>query len=194
MSREKVLVLSVFDTEQQADEAASALKTWNKAGDDIKFGGIGILVKDADGQIKQHKVGPRSGGKGAGVGLVLGVVAAIPTGGLSLAAGAATGVVGGAVVGSLFHKGFKELGKDEAERINKELDAGHAALGVLVALPNADTVSAELTRLGGRSESHVIDDEEMKQVITAAEAPAPESAGPMHSPEESAGQSATPQP
>lgn len=188
MSGERVLVLSVFDTEQQADEAAAALKTWDKASEDIKFGGIGILVKDANGQIKEHKVGPRRGGKGAGVGLLLGVVAAVPTGGLSLAAGAAAGVVGGAIVGSFFEKGFKELGKDEAERINKELDAGHAALGVLVSLPNADTVSAELTRLGGRSESHVINDEEMQQADTAAE-----TAARAQPPSESAVQSAAPQ-
>ena len=80
MSRERVLVSSVCDTEQQADEAAAALKAWDKATEDIKLGGIVILVKDADGNVKEHKVGPRRGGKGAGVGLALGVVAAIPTG------------------------------------------------------------------------------------------------------------------
>lgn len=188
MGRERVLVLSVFNTEQQADEAAAALKTWDKATEDIKLGGIGVLVKDVDGKIKEHKAGPRRGGKGAGVGLVLGVVAAIPTGGLSLAAGAAAGVVGGAIVGSFFEKGFKEIGKDEAERINKELDAGHAALGVLVSLANADAVAAELTRLGGQSEAHVISDEEMTQADTAAAAAVPAQVS-----AENSGQSAAPQ-
>jgi uncharacterized membrane protein len=188
MSHERVLVLSVFDDEQKADEAAAALKKWDKADEDIKLGGIGILVKDADGKIKEHKVGPRQGGKGARVGLLLGVVAAIPTGGLSLAAGAASGVVGGGILGSFVKKGFKEMGKDEAERIDKELDAGHAALGVLVSLPDADAVSDELTRLGGQSETHVISDDEMQEVNTAAE-----SAMPTQPPTETSSESTPPQ-
>jgi hypothetical protein len=49
-------------------------------------------------------------------------------------------------------------------------------------------VSAELTRLGGRSETHVISDEEMKQADTAVE-----SAVPTQPPTDSAGQSAAPQ-
>ena len=173
MGQERVLVLSVFDTEQQADEAAAALKAWDKTTEDVKLRGIGVLVKDTDGAIKEHKVGPRRGGKGAGVGLVLGVVAAIPTGGLSLAAGAAAGVVGGAIVGSFFRKGFNELSKDDAERINRELDAGHAALGVLVSPSNANAAADELSRLGGRSETHQISDDEMQEADAIAAAPVP---------------------
>lgn len=180
MSEEKVVVLSIFDTEEKADEAAAALKQWDKATEDIKLGGIGILVKDEDGKIKEHKVGPRRGKKGAGVGLVLGVVAAIPTGGLSLAAGAAGGLVGGALVGSVFHKGFSELGEDDAARLSKELDIGHAVVGVLVAPTDTDAVSAELTRLGGRSETHKLSGEELEQAdaatVTASSAP-PETPG-----------------
>jgi hypothetical protein len=43
------------------------------------------LVKDENGEIKEHKLGRRAGKKGMGIGVALGVVAAIPTGGLSLA-------------------------------------------------------------------------------------------------------------
>ncbi len=172
MAKENVLVLSIFDTENRADQAAVALQKWDKAADDIKLGGIGILVKDQDGKIKEHKVGPRRGGKGAGVGLVLGIVAAIPTGGLSLVAGATGGIIGGAVIGSFFKKGFSELSKADAERITKDLDEGHAALGVLVRLENADAVAAELTRLGGRSEMHGVSDEELKEADEAANAAA----------------------
>ena len=56
--------------------------------------------------------------------------AAIPTGGLSLAAGAAGGVAGGGVIGKFFHKGLKVTDEDAA-RIGRELAAGHAAVGVL---------------------------------------------------------------
>jgi hypothetical protein len=188
MSQEKVLVLSTFDTEVQADEAAAALKQWDKATEDIRVGGIGILVKDQSGKIKEHKVGAHQTGKGAGVGLVLGLVAAIPTGGLSLAAGSIGGVIIGAIVGSFFQKGFKELSRADAERINKELDAGHAIVGVLVLLPYADATAAELTRLGGRTETHVINSDEMKQVDTVAA-----SASAAQQPSAGMGQTTTPQ-
>ena len=189
MSQEKVLVLSVFDTELRADEAAAALKKWDKASEDIKVGGIGILVKDPNGKIKEHKVGVHQAGKGAGVGLVLGLVAAIPTGGLSLAAGAIGGVIIGAIVGSFFQKGFKELSRADAERINKEMDAGHAVVGVLVPLAYADATAAELTRVGGRSETHVISADEMDQVDAVAT-----SASAVQLPMTGTAQSTAPQP
>ena len=51
----------------------------------MKVDGIGVLVKDSDGKIKEHKLGKQAGKKGMGIGVALGVIAAIPTGGLSLA-------------------------------------------------------------------------------------------------------------
>ena len=42
-----------------------------------------------------------------GIGVALGVVAAIPTGGLSLAGGVLGGAAGGGVIGEFFHKGLK---------------------------------------------------------------------------------------
>ncbi len=164
---ENVLVLAMFDTESAADEAAAALKAWEKANDQVQLGGIGVLVKDEFGEIKQHKIGPRQGGKGTGVGMILGVVAAIPTGGLSLLPGLVGGAVGGSVVGSLFHKGFHDLSKTDAERISSELDSGHAAVGVLAPPDQADTVLAKLAEHGGRTEAHEVSDEELQAAAQA---------------------------
>jgi hypothetical protein len=63
-----------------------------------------------------------------GVGVALGLVAAIPSGGLSLVGGVLGGGAGGGVIGEFFHKGLK-MTDDEAARIGRELDAGHAAVG-----------------------------------------------------------------
>jgi hypothetical protein len=72
------LMLAFFDTEDAADEAAKALKNWEKATEYMKVDGIGVLVKDDDGKVKEHKLGKRAGKHGMGIGVALGVVAATP--------------------------------------------------------------------------------------------------------------------
>jgi uncharacterized membrane protein len=163
-SAENVLVLALFDSEVAADEAVAALKAWDKANEQVKLGGIGVLVKDASGKIKEHKIGPTQGRKGVGIGVVLGVVAAIPTGGLSLLPGVVGGAIAGGIVGSAFHQGFQNLSKADAERISTELDAGHAAVGVLTRPDQADEVLAKLAQYGGKTETHEVSDQELREV------------------------------
>jgi uncharacterized membrane protein len=164
MADDKELVLAYFENEEAADKAAEALKAWDKASEEIKLGNVGVLVKDADGKIKEQKLGPRDTKKGAGIGLVLGVIAAPFTAGLSLLGGAVGGAVGGGAIGTLFRKG---LPKEDIERIGGELDAGHAAVGALVEEGEASQVTAKLAELGGKPESHAVSGEGLTQ--TAAE-------------------------
>lgn len=149
------LVLAFFPDEDLADEAAMVLKNWEKANEYMKVDGVGVLVKDKNGEIKEHKLGKRAGKKGMGVGVALGVVAAIPTGGLSLLGGAAGGAVGGGVIGRFFHKGLKMTDEDAA-RIGGELDAGHAAVGVLAWDFEADAVADKLREVGGTPQTHEV--------------------------------------
>ncbi|MFC5266033.1 hypothetical protein ACFPJ1_28300 [Kribbella qitaiheensis] len=149
------LVLAFFPSEDLADQAAMVVKNWENASDYMKVDGVGVLVKDENGEIKEHKLGKRSGKKGMGIGVALGVVAAIPTGGLSLLGGAAGGVVGGGVIGHFFNKGLK-LSEEDAARISSELDAGHAAVGVLAWNFEADAVADKLKELGGTPETHEV--------------------------------------
>jgi hypothetical protein len=81
------LVLAFFDTEDAADQAATALTNWEKATEYMQVDAIGVLVKASDGKVKEHKLGRRAGKHGMGIGVALGVVAAIPAGGLSLVGG-----------------------------------------------------------------------------------------------------------
>ena len=115
----KQVVLGIFPDEPAADTAAHTLKAWDYADDDVKVKTIGVLVLDDDGKVNTHKLGPRTWGKGAGIGVVLAVVAP-PT----LIAGA----LAGGALGALHHK---SLGIDSAvlERIADALGNGKSGGG-----------------------------------------------------------------
>jgi hypothetical protein len=165
---ENQVVLGVFADEAAADAAVEALKAWDKASDDVKLTSIGVLVLDEKGELKTHKMGSRSKAKGAGIGLVLAVVAP-PT--------LLAGVVGGTVLGAFHHKG---LGMNDADktRIGAELTGGKAAVGVLATADEAGAIAGKLTELGGDVEAHDVSDEALVAVADAApaeaEAPAAE--------------------
>lgn len=59
-------------------------------------------------------------------------------------------MVGGGVIGEFFHKGLKISDEDVAQ-IGSELDAGHAAVGVLAWEFETDAVAAKLAEAGGSS-------------------------------------------
>jgi uncharacterized membrane protein len=167
MSRKNVLVLAQFDNEIEADQAVTSLQRWEQVHTQVKLGGIGVLVKDENGQVKEHKLGPRQGWKGSGIGAVLGVAAAIPTGGLSLVPGIASGAIAGGLAGAFFKKGFHELTKDDAEAIDQQLNDGRAVVGVLVSKDDADIVSTELTTYGGTLDMKILSDATLKDAAAA---------------------------
>jgi hypothetical protein len=156
----KQMVMGFFENEAAADAAVAAIKQWDKANKDIKLGAIGILVKDAEGKVKTHKLGKRKTGTGA----VLFGLAAVLTGGASLLGGA----IFGGIVGSFFRKGLG-LSKEDLARIDGDLNDGKAAVAVLVNEDEAAAVSAKLTELGGVSETHEVSDEVVEEAAAAAE-------------------------
>lgn len=149
----KTLVLATFESEASADAAAGALRDSKIAKGDA----IGVLVLNDKGQIKTEKVGKRSVGKGAGIGLVLAVVTPVGAG----------AVVGGAALGALHHKNLG-LNDGDRERIGKQLEDGKAALGVLAPVAEADAVSTKLVELGGTAEAHETSDKALEEVQVAA--------------------------
>jgi hypothetical protein len=169
------VVLAVFPDEAAADAAVEALKSWDEVTDEVKLSAIGVLVNDKDGSLKEHKLGSRSGMKGAGIGVVLAVIAP-PT----LLAGA----VAGGLLGHLHHK---DLGLSWAnqDQLGIELVGGKAAVGVLATDEEAGIVAGKLTELGGKVELVEIPAETLDAAATAAEtAPEPPTdAGPATAPE-----------
>jgi hypothetical protein len=155
----KQLVLAIFASEDDADAAAEALKRWDDDSEDIKLKSTGILVLDDKGNLKTNKVGRRSTGKGAGIGIILAMATPI---------GLAAGVIGGAALGALHHKGLG-VKQEDRDRLGQELAGGKAAVGTVVDSSQAEAVSAKFAELGGTPESHDIDDAAMAEVDVAAE-------------------------
>ena len=120
----KQLVLAIFPSETAADRAAAELKGWEKANDEIKSGAIGVLVKDNDGKIKAHKLGTRETTRGAGVGLVLGIIATVLSGGLALLAGVVGGIIVGGIVGSFVHRGLGMSDEDFGFSVDISMPGG----------------------------------------------------------------------
>jgi hypothetical protein len=152
------VVLSIFDDEAAADAAVDALKAWDEDSVDIRLDAIGVLVVDDKGQVREHKLGQRSGGKGAGIGLVLAVIAP-PT--------LLAGVVGGGAIGHFHHKGLG-LSQADRERITAALEGGKAAVGVLADTVDSVPIVAKLKSLGGTPEVHELSDEALEAVAAAA--------------------------
>jgi uncharacterized membrane protein len=151
---EKRLIISIFDSEAEADEAAAMLRDTRAA----VYDAIGVLVLDDHGKLKTHKVGATSGGKGAAAGAVLGLLGPI---------GFGVGVVGGTVVGKLHHK---DLGLEDAdrERLGDALRGGRAAVGVLADPDEVVAVESLLVGRGGETEAHEFDEAVLREAAESA--------------------------
>jgi hypothetical protein len=150
----KIVVLAIFKDEAAADAAAETVKESGLARHDA----IGVLVLNEKGEVKTEKIGTRSVGKGAGIGLALALLTPV---------GLAVGVVAGGGLGALHHKGLG-LDKADRERLGAELGAGKAAVGVLAPVSEADPVKSMLAELGGAAESHTVTDDDLEEAKVAA--------------------------
>lgn len=149
----KTVVLAIFSNEAAADTAAASLKDSGVA----KRDAIGVLVLDEKGKIKTEKVGKRSMGKGAGIGVALALVTPV---------GLGAGLIGGGLLGALHHKNLG-LGEADRDRIGRELEGGKAAVGVLAPVSETSVVASKLTDLGGVTEAHELSDEVLEEAHTA---------------------------
>jgi hypothetical protein len=151
MSNEKKLVWGLFEDMATAETAAFAMKGWDKASKDVKLGAIGAIYKNKKGSIKTKKFGSRNIGKGAEIGVIVGVVAALLPA-VTLVGGLAAGAVGGAALGAFSKKGLG-LSNDELKQIS---DAIHGEQTVLLALADDEAEAIGLMDiLNNNGGSHV---------------------------------------
>ena len=151
---DRQLILSFFRDERAADDAAFALKESEIAHGDA----IGVLVLDANGKLKQDKLGARSTGKGAAIGGALFLLGPAILG---------VGVIGGTAAGALHHKNLGLTDGDKA-RLTVDLTEGKAAVGVLAHSDTASSISDRLAQLGGSSEVHELTDEALEAAAEPA--------------------------
>ena len=151
-NKNKHVVIAYFPGADKADSAANQIKDWDKANDDIKLGGIGILTWE-DGKVKTRKVGARAAGTGAKWGTALGVTLGILSGGVTLIGGAVAGAASGAVLGAFFHKSLG-LSDDDNQKLEKHLQDGGAALVVMADEDEVEPTKTELTGLGATVEDY----------------------------------------
>ena len=151
---DKRLVISIFDAERDADEAAAALRRTGAVFDEA----IGVLVLDEHGKLKTHKVGATSGGRGAVAGAVLGLLGPI---------GLGVGAAGGALLGKLHHK---DLGLEDADRdrLGAALRGGKAAVGVLADPDELVAVESILVERGGETNAHEFDTAVLREAAESA--------------------------
>lgn len=156
---DKQVVLAVFDDEAAADGAAKNLESWAKSSNGVKLNAVGVLVMDDKGKVKTHKLGPRSTGKGAGIGLVLAMLTPV---------GLGVSVIGGGLLGRLHHKGLG-LSEEDRDHISDELKQGHAVVGVLAEPLDAPVIIDNLNKAGGRLETHAASETALEEAAKAEE-------------------------
>jgi uncharacterized membrane protein len=164
-NKNKHVIIAYFANPSAAEQVAHRIRDWDKANDDIKLGGIGILIEQ-DGKIKTRKVGARATGTGAKWGLALGAATGILSGGVTLVGGALAGVVGGAALGALFHKSLG-LSDDDWMRLEARLKEGRAALIIMGDEHEVEPTQLELKSLGGEVENFQVPEETMTQMEAA---------------------------
>src|SRR3954471_13408363 len=120
------VVIALFVSEDFANYGIDLLKKWDNATDEIKLGAIGIISMKG-GKVKTHV--PPKVGSGAKVGAVVGIIAAVLTGGTSWIVGAMGGSALGGISGAFFKKSL-HLTKQEIETLGKQLEEGKVAVVV----------------------------------------------------------------
>jgi uncharacterized membrane protein len=180
-------VTAYFDSAAQAEQAAQDLMRWDQADDELKLGAIGILTRDAQGKLQTKNLSSRNTGKGAKVGMGLGALAAVLSGGLTLLPTAVAGAAGGGLVGALSKKGLG-LSDDDLQELSAQLGGGRAALLVLCDDPQVEATAAQLVASGGtvRRPAAAVSAEALQEAVQAAgaapEAPAAPAPPPTDAP------------
>jgi hypothetical protein len=164
-NKNEQVIVAFFDSKTAADAAINDLQAWDKANDEIKLGALGTLVKE-NGKVKTN-VG-RKTGKGAAVGTVVGIIAAILSGGLTLIGGVLVGGASGSIVGA-FMKKSTNLTKAEIDQIGNELDAGKVAVIVTCDEHEVAPTRQQLISAGGKVRNYTVPQEAFTEAAKAVE-------------------------
>jgi|SRR5690349_15945282 len=168
-----LLVIS-YPSEAKAEEVRSRLLDMQKEYL-IELGDAVVAVKQPNGQVKLNQLfSPVAAGAASGAlwGSLLGLIMLMPL------VGAALGAAGGALGGKLTDVGIND---NFMREVAQRLDAGHAALFLLIRKMTADKVVAELQGTGGtvlRSSFDETKEQTLREALAGAQAAAATAAAP----------------
>jgi len=160
------LLVIAYETEAQAEAVRGKLLGMQKEYL-IELGDAVVAVKQPDGQVKLNQLfSPVAAGAASGAlwGTLLGLILLMPL------AGAAIGAASGALGGKLRDVGIND---DFMREVSQSLEAGHAALFLLIRKVTTDKVLAELQGSGGtvmRSSFDETQDEALQAALAGARA------------------------
>jgi hypothetical protein len=157
------VVIALFENEDFANYGIDLLKKWDWEEKTVTLGAIGVIQKKGD-KVKTHV--PHKTGKGAKVGTVLGIIAAVLTGGTSWIVGAAGGAALGGITGSFFKKSL-HLTKEEIQALGQELDRGKVAVVVTCDADEVEATSQKLTQYGGDVKGYAVPEAALTEVAAA---------------------------
>jgi hypothetical protein len=160
------VVIALFDDENFANYGIDLLKKWDYANNEVKLGAIGFITKKGD-KVKTHV--PRKGGGGAKVGAVVGVIAAVLTGGTSWIVGAMGGSALGGITGAFFKKSL-HLTKQDIEELGAQLEAGKVAVVVTCDEHEIEATSKQLAQYGGVLTSYAVPEDALAEVADTVSA------------------------
>ena len=147
-------VIAVFPSMDAAKSAASTLHDWTKD-NKMQVGDIGYVYMKGD-KVKTKRW--RKTGKGAKWGLVVGGIAAVLSGGITLIPGLVGGAAAGAVVGAFVHNSLG-ISKDDVKKLGADLDSGKVAVVVTCPGNESDDITGQLKTEGGDVQSYEVQDQ-----------------------------------
>lgn len=135
------VIVAEFHDEQAATAAYKELKD-KKNLRLIQMENSAVVRKDEKGKLHIKETHDMGGGKGAGIGLLVGGAIGLLSGGVGLVAAGAAGAVVGGLAAKLHDGGFKD---DRLKEIGESLPPGSSALVVLVEEDELSEMQGHLT-------------------------------------------------
>lgn len=140
------VIVATFRDEKDADKALENLKAERK---DKAFTiqDAAIIKKDINGKLHMKETADSGGGKGAGIGLILGAAMGLIGGPIGLAAWGAGGALVGGIAAKLHDSGIKN---EELRKIGADMPLESSALVVVIDPNWTSPIEKELAAAGAQ--------------------------------------------
>ena len=122
------IIVAAFQDEDEADQALKTLKEAKKE-KLISIDNAAVIRKDEEGKLHIKETADMGGGKGAGIGTLVGGAIGLIGGPVGVVAGGALGAVVGGLTAKLYDGGFED---DRLRQIGTSLQPGTSAIVAVI--------------------------------------------------------------